>query len=202
MKFSLIAAATVALAGLASANGIQTDEHCRTFVTAEVAQSCVEFAEANGASLLTFKNINSGLPSDCVVEQGQKYCVSVGRTHAKRCLAEKKKAEEKKKQEQEQQKEEEEPKQEEKPAKKPSGNAPSEYAIPRSETSGLRLVNKINENCQWYYTILPEDDGCYAVAEKNNIPVETLYKLNKNLHSKEPNVCDNLDTGKTYCIGL
>lgn len=169
---------------------------------AEVAQSCVEFTEANGVNFRTFQDINSGLPSNCVVEKDQEYCISVGHTRAKRCLAEKKKAEEKKKQEQEQQKEEEQPKQEEKPAKKPSGNAPSEYAIPRSETSGLRLVNKINENCQWYYTILPEDDGCYAVAEKNNIPVETLYKLNKNLHSKEPNVCDNLDTGKTYCIGL
>ncbi|CDS03178.1 hypothetical protein LRAMOSA00580 [Lichtheimia ramosa] len=201
MKFSLIAAATVALAGLASANAIEHDVHCTKFVTADVAESCVKFAESNGANLRTLLDLNNGLPTDCVVEKDQQYCISVGHTRAKRCLAEKKKAEEKKKQEQEQQPKEEKPKQQEKP-KKPSGNAPSEYAIPRSETSGLKLVNKINENCQWYYTILPEDDGCYAVAEKNNIPVETLYKLNKNLHSKEPNVCDNLDTGKTYCIGL
>ena len=168
---------------------------------ADVAESCVNFAEANGANLRTLLDLNSGLPTDCVVKKDQEYCVSVGHTRAKRCLAEKKKAEEKKKQQQEEQEEQEKPKQQEKP-KKPSGNAPSEHAIPRSETSGLRLVNKINENCQWYYTILPEDGGCYDVAEKNNIDVNDLYRLNKNLHSKEPNVCDNLDTGKTYCIAL
>lgn len=46
MKFSLIAAATVALAGLASANAIEHDVHCTKFVTGRLLFSHFTFEQS------------------------------------------------------------------------------------------------------------------------------------------------------------
>ncbi|KAI9313065.1 hypothetical protein BX666DRAFT_2030457 [Dichotomocladium elegans] len=209
MKFSLVAAVTLAISGLASA-GVHPAEYCTTKAVATEPASCSEFAVSKGLPPAVFAILNHGTDlENCSVTPGNEYCIAAPRTKAKRCLAEKKKAEkaaaEKAAAEKAAAEKEAAEKAEEKPEEKPAApasGAPSVHAIPRSKTGGLNLVNKINPDCQWYYTILPADEGCDAVAAKNNIPVSQLYSLNKNLHSKAPNTCDNLDTGKTYCVSL
>ncbi|KAI9320863.1 hypothetical protein BX666DRAFT_1912068 [Dichotomocladium elegans] len=210
MKFTIFAAAALAVAGFASA-ATHPAEYCTNLAIATENTSCTAFAESKGLNPAVFAILNHGSNlDDCTVTKGEQYCIAAPRTKAKRCLAEKKKAAAAAAaSESEDSVPPTSPTTTENaapadPTTAPSSNsdAPSPYAIPKSETGGLRLVNKINPNCKWFYTILPTDGGCSDVAAKNNIPETTLYSLNKNLHSMAPNTCDNLDTGKTYCIGL
>ncbi|CDH52801.1 predicted protein [Lichtheimia corymbifera JMRC:FSU:9682] len=187
MKFSLVAVASLALAGMASA---APAINCSKTVTAVQTTTCDAFAKAQA----------------CTINAGDKVCVEAPKTKAKRCLAEKKGSASSSSSSSDE---------EAAPAadaasteadSKPASNsgAPSEYALSKEqvESQGLKLVNKINPNCKWFYTITPDDVACEDVSAKNNIDQATLFKLNKNLHSKAPNTCDNLDTGKTYCVGL
>ncbi|KAJ8663458.1 hypothetical protein O0I10_000698 [Lichtheimia ornata] len=203
MKFSLVAVASLALAGMASA---APAINCSKTVTAVQTTTCDAFAKAQGIAPEVFATVNKIVDLDqaCTINAGDKVCVEAPKTKAKRCLAEKKGSSSSSSSDEEAA-----------PAadaasteadSKPASNsgAPSEYALSKEqvESQGLKLVNKINPNCKWFYTITPDDVACEDVSAKNNIDQATLFKLNKNLHSKAPNTCDNLDTGKTYCVGL
>ncbi|KAI7881351.1 hypothetical protein K492DRAFT_236759 [Lichtheimia hyalospora FSU 10163] len=201
MKFSLVAVASLALAGMASA---APAINCSKTVTAVQTTTCDAFAKAQGLAPEVFATVNKIVDLDqaCTINAGDKVCVEAPKTKAKRCLAEKKGSSASSDEEAA-------------PAadaaatdaaakSSSSSGAPSKYAVSKEqvESQGLKLVNKINPKCKWFYTITPQDVACEDVASKNNIDQATLFKLNKNLHSKAPNTCDNLDTGKTYCIAL
>ncbi|CAO3667143.1 unnamed protein product [Umbelopsis vinacea] len=53
--------------------------------------------------------------------------------------------------------------------------------------------------CRKFYTIT-DADSCSSVAKKFHISEATLYALNPGLHHAGAHLCDNLDTGKKYCV--
>ncbi|KAI7848202.1 hypothetical protein BDC45DRAFT_541218 [Circinella umbellata] len=207
MKFTLISAATLAIAGFASAAFVP----CETTATVDKSLSCAATAEANGLDLTQFAHINK-LPTeanacDIALKVLDSVCVDQTHAHSKRCLAEKKAAEEKaaaekKAAEEKAAQEQPEEQEEQQPASQPSGSGPSPQAIPAAEAGNLRIVNKAAADCTWYYVITAADSGCVDVAEKNGITAQQLYSYNKNLHSKGVHECDNLDDGKAYCVSV
>ncbi|KAI8147374.1 hypothetical protein BJV82DRAFT_664613 [Fennellomyces sp. T-0311] len=215
MKFSLISAATLAIAGVASA------AYCEKSIPVPPGLTCQQAADLYNVDLNTILNNQRWTEAECdaKIKSINSICVQAPRTKAKRCLAEKKaaaekaaaekKAAEEKAVAEEAPVEEEEPAVEEEPAAEKeesssSSGAPSAGAVSAADAKaqGLRIVNKANPNCKWFYVITAADTGCEDVATKNGIDVETLYDLNKNLHRFEPNTCDNLDDGKAYCVGI
>ncbi|KAF7724842.1 hypothetical protein EC973_000727 [Apophysomyces ossiformis] len=197
MKFSLVAATLAIAAGSVSA--VHPVHSCTETHTALVGETCQTLVQKYNVAQDDLYRWNHGLQSfgndKCNnLKVGKEYCVKAPKTKAKRCLAEKKKN--KKKHHEEKKKKEEEEK-DKKPAKQ--DKKPSE-----SNQGNVKLnkANHIVPNCKKFYTITPEDTGCEAVAAKNGINVEQLYAWNKGLHHKGEHICDNLDTGKAYCVGV
>ncbi|KAI9263371.1 hypothetical protein BDA99DRAFT_510066 [Phascolomyces articulosus] len=208
MKFTLISAATLAIAGLVSAGVVP----CQTTAKVDKSLSCAETAAQNGLSVDAFIHVNkfqTESACDIALQLVDSVCVDQKHSHTKRCLAEKKAAEkkaaeekaaaEKKAAEEKAAQEEKDSQEKEQPAA-PSGKGPSPNAIPASQAGSLRIVNKADENCTWYYVITAADSGCADVASKNGITANDLYNLNRNLHREGVHECDNLDDGKAYCV--
>ncbi|KAG2178349.1 hypothetical protein INT44_001499 [Umbelopsis vinacea] len=53
--------------------------------------------------------------------------------------------------------------------------------------------------CRQFHTIT-NSDSCTSVAKKFHISTSTFYALNPGLHHAGDHICDNLDTGKKYCV--
>lgn len=168
--------------------------------------TCAAFAKAQNIAPEVFATINKivDLDQPCNINAGDKLCVEAPKTKAKRCLAEKKSSSSSTNAAAAPAADAAATQADASSSSSSNSGAPSQYALSKEqvESQGLTLVHKINPNCKWFYTITPNDVACEDVAAKNNIDQATLFKLNKNLHSKAPNTCDNLDTGKTYCVGL
>jgi LysM repeat protein len=45
-------------------------------------------------------------------------------------------------------------------------------------------------------TLVTNSDNCVKLAKKYGLSLSAFYKLNPSVHSS----CDNLDTGKNYCV--
>ncbi|KAI8065234.1 hypothetical protein BC940DRAFT_85688 [Gongronella butleri] len=63
-------------------------------------------------------------------------------------------------------------------------------------------VRHIVPNCNKYATVLPSDADCTSFSAKHGIKESQLYQWNKGLHHAGAHLCDNLDTGKAYCVGV
>ncbi|KAI9011872.1 hypothetical protein CLU79DRAFT_839304 [Phycomyces nitens] len=70
-----------------------------------------------------------------------------------------------------------------------------------ASTNGLHLASHTDPNCKKYYTVLA-NDGCESVAKKNGITQAQLFKYNTGLHHVGEHLCDNLDTGRAYCVAV
>ncbi|KAL0089797.1 secreted LysM domain-containing protein [Phycomyces blakesleeanus] len=173
MKFTIIATAALALAGMVSA--VHPTRSCVSHYNAVEGDSCQSVALAKGITAEKFVELNHGL-ADLGVEGcaslkvGKRYCVSAPKTNAKRCLT----------------------------AKKEDADKSGTTVTSRPSNA----VNKIVDNCNKYYTIAESDSGCSDVASKNGIDEEELYAWNQGLHHAGDHLCDNLDTGKAYCVGV
>ncbi|KAG0169223.1 hypothetical protein DFQ28_003755 [Apophysomyces sp. BC1034] len=206
MKFAIIAATLAIAAGSVSA--VHPTQSCVQTHVAAPGDTCKSLANTYNVKVGDLHRWNHGLESfgneKCnKLVVGKAYCVHAPRTKAKRCLSEKKKAAaQKKKAAEEAAKkaaEDAKKKADQEAAKK---DKPSQ---PKPTDNGNVKLNKANHivpNCKKFYTITTEDNGCADVAQKNGIDVEQLYSWNKGLHHKGEHICDNLDTGKAYCVGV
>ncbi|KAH8551680.1 hypothetical protein BGW37DRAFT_556930 [Umbelopsis sp. PMI_123] len=53
--------------------------------------------------------------------------------------------------------------------------------------------------CRQTHTVT-NTDTCSSIAQKYHISTATFYALNPGLHHAGAHICDNLDTGKKYCV--
>jgi hypothetical protein len=133
--------------------------------------------------LLTF---NHGLQKDATTLPESALCVAASKTHAKRCLSGKNSHKKSTT---------------DKPAaKKPAAKKPSTSTSTTKAPSNA--VNHIVPNCNKYATVLPSDSDCTAFSKTHGIAESNLYKWNTGLHHAGDHLCDNLDTGKAYCVGV
>ncbi|KAG0167673.1 hypothetical protein DFQ29_000308 [Apophysomyces sp. BC1021] len=174
MKFTLAVTATLALASMASA--LQARGSCTKFHTAEVDETCNSIAEKYNTDVQSLYLWNTDLTQDNCnsLSQGQEYCVES--EYLKRSLntfrARKRAAREAQKHGK-------------KPAKK-GGKKPAKKGGKKPAKKGVTSA----------------DNGCADVASKNGITLDQLYGWNTGLHHKGEHICDNLDDGKAYCVGV
>ncbi|KAI8079730.1 uncharacterized protein BX664DRAFT_361909 [Halteromyces radiatus] len=185
MKFSLIAVATLAIAGMASA--VHPTHACTKVVDVAQGQTVADVANIVNVPVEDLIKFNHGLQLDSVVPV-KSLCVAASKSNAKRCLAEKKVQKKK-------------PSNKKKPStKKPSSNKKKPSSTPTKAPSNA--VRHIVPNCNKYATVLPSDADCTSFSKRNGIKESDLYKWNKGLHHAGDHLCDNLDTGKAYCVGV
>ncbi|OBZ89774.1 hypothetical protein A0J61_02176 [Choanephora cucurbitarum] len=63
-------------------------------------------------------------------------------------------------------------------------------------------VRHIISTCTKYATVKSSDSWCEPFAQRNGITAAQLYSWNAGLHSSGKHVCDNLDDGRAYCVGV
>ncbi|KAI8385777.1 hypothetical protein BD560DRAFT_384313 [Blakeslea trispora] len=63
-------------------------------------------------------------------------------------------------------------------------------------------VRHIISTCNKYATVKASDSWCEPFAKKNGITSAQLFAWNAGLHSSGKHLCDNLDDGKAYCVGI
>lgn len=176
--------------------------------TAAYGETCQQLAARAGIQVEQLENYNHGLDCNSGLLANEVYCIQAPKTKAKRCLREKQKAAAANKGSSSSSSSSTTTSKavaaaSSTPASSGSSSssgAPSQYAVPASEATNK--VSRYNSSCKWFYTITTEDAGCDAVAAKNNISTDTFYGLNPGLHHAGDHICDNLDTGKAYCVGL
>ncbi|KAI8342266.1 hypothetical protein BC941DRAFT_412299 [Chlamydoabsidia padenii] len=193
MKFSLIAVATLAIAGMASA--VHPTHSCTKLITPQVGESVTDIASKVGISVDDLLAFNHGLKIDRVPTNA--LCIAASKTHAKRCLSGKN-AHKGKKPSKPTKKPSKPTKKPSKPTKKP--NKPTKPSTTTKAPSNA--VRHIVPNCNKYATVLPSDADCTSFSKKHGIAESDLYKWNKGLHHAGDHLCDNLDTGKAYCVGV
>ncbi|SAL95046.1 hypothetical protein [Absidia glauca] len=189
MKFSLIAVATLAIAGMASA--VHPTHSCTKLITPAAEDSVASIAGKAGISVDDLLAFNHGLHLDSVPKNA--LCVAASKTHAKRCLSSKNKKKPTKKPSKKPSKPTKKPS---KPTKKPSKPSTTSSKAPSN------AVRHIVANCNKYATVQPSDADCTSFSKKHGIAESNLYKWNKGLHHAGDHLCDNLDTGKAYCVGV
>ncbi|CAO3610355.1 unnamed protein product [Cunninghamella blakesleeana] len=186
MKFSLIAVATLAIAGMASA--VHPVPGCTKTVRAE-HQSLAAFAKAHDVKVVDVMNLN-GLEKQNAQLGNRKVCIE---GPAAASDAESKFEAKAKKQPKKQPKKKNPPK---------SGNPPKGIKK-RAGQSSKRPANstrRVDPKCNLWCTVLKTDIECGGFAKSNGISEERLYDLNPGLHRVGEHRCDNLDTGKAYCV--
>ncbi|ORZ07814.1 hypothetical protein BCR42DRAFT_442405 [Absidia repens] len=186
MKFSLIAVATLAIAGMASA--VHPTHACTKLVSVGENDTVTSIASKAGVTVEDLLTYNHGLKIDSIPKGS--LCAAASKTHAKRCLSEKKKNNKKKPS-----------KPSKKKPSKPSKKKPSKPSTTSSKAPS-NAVRHIVANCNKYETVLPSDADCTSFSKKHGIKESDLYKWNKGLHHAGDHLCDNLDTGKAYCVGV
>ncbi|ORY95307.1 hypothetical protein BCR43DRAFT_525052 [Syncephalastrum racemosum] len=72
--------------------------------------------------------------------------------------------------------------------------------IAAAKAAGWNLFSHVPSDCK-YVHLVSDGDGCDTVAKNAGIPESQLYSLNPGLHHAGDHMCDNLDTGKAYCVG-
>ncbi|KAG2178120.1 hypothetical protein INT43_003373 [Umbelopsis isabellina] len=76
--------------------------------------------------------------------------------------------------------------------KKPTTSKPS------GDTSGP-IAHRTIASCKVYHLVTPQD-GCESVMSKFHISPADFFKWNPGVHHSADHDCDNLDTGKRYCV--
>ncbi|KAG1048012.1 hypothetical protein G6F43_009569 [Rhizopus delemar] len=62
-----------------------------------------------------------------------------------------------------------------------------------------QVFGKPAEGCLQTHTIVPAD-SCVSVAFQYNLTDAEFFAMNPGLHHSIKHDCDNLDTGKPYCV--
>ncbi|KAI7862724.1 hypothetical protein BDF14DRAFT_1885784 [Spinellus fusiger] len=202
MKFTLIATATLALAGMASA--VHPTIKCEKFYTAVAKDSCLSVAKANGFSIQQFTEWNRGLVGNRChsLVPKKSYCISANTPVDRHVIAAKPTKPTKKPSKP--------VKKPTKPVKKPTKPSVKPTTKPTTKpapstggasTAGLHLAPHTAPNCKKYYVVKP-GDGCSIIAQKNKISEAQLYQYNTGLHHNAEHMCDNLDDGRAYCVAV
>ncbi|ORZ12384.1 hypothetical protein BCR42DRAFT_420509 [Absidia repens] len=180
MKFTLLAVATLAVAGMANAS--HPTHGCTKLVTVGENDTLDSVAQKAGTTVDKILAYNHGLKIDSVLSNV--LCTEASKTNAKRCLAEKSQKKEA-------------------AAAAPAPAASKKTASAATTTKApSNAVRHIVPNCNKYATVEPSDADCTAFSKRNNIAESDLYKWNQGLHHAGDHLCDNLDTGKAYCVGI
>ncbi|CAO3589063.1 unnamed protein product [Absidia cylindrospora] len=177
MKFTLLAVATLAVAGMA--NAAHPTHGCTKLVTVGENDTLASVAQKAGTTVDKLLEYNHGLKVDSVLSNV--LCTEASKTNAKRCLAEKS--------------------QKKKETAAPVAAA-SKKAAATVTKAPSNAVRHIVPNCNKYATVQPSDTDCTAFSKRNDIEEDNLYKWNQGLHHAGDHLCDNLDTGKAYCVGI
>ncbi|KAI9300937.1 hypothetical protein BJ944DRAFT_272232 [Cunninghamella echinulata] len=175
MKFSLIAVATIAIAGMASA--IHPKHGCTKLVQ---GNSVTEIAEKFNVPIDTLLSLNGGLKKDTAIG-GRSVCVSTSKTQVKATKKQPKKKQPKKKG----------------PSKPTKNKRPAKGLSTKRPASSVR---RVDPKCNLWSLVYSTDKDCAQFASENGIGEERLYDLNPGLHRVGEHRCDNLDTNKSYCV--
>ncbi|CAO3625506.1 unnamed protein product [Cunninghamella echinulata] len=173
MKFSLVAVATIAIAGMASA--IHPQHGCTKLVQ---GNSVSEIAKQYNVPSDLIYSLNGGLKKDTDI-RGRNLCVSTSKAQVK---ATKKK-------------------QPKKMAPKKKG--PTKNKRPASGLSTKRpasSIRRVDPKCNLWSLVYKTDKDCAQFASENGLSEERLYDLNPGLHRVGEHRCDNLDVKKSYCV--
>ncbi|KAL0085143.1 secreted LysM domain-containing protein [Phycomyces blakesleeanus] len=189
MKFSLLAVSAFFLATMVAAapSTVCTGKHVAT-----KGETCASMAKHYKISVKNLQQWNSGLGSNVKkcskITTGKSYCVKRGpkkvttkKTTTKKSTTKKtttKKTTTK---------------------KTTTKKSTTTKASPATSTNGLHLAPHTDPNCKKYYVVV-DGDGCDTAAKKNGITEAQLYKWNTGLHHAGDHLCDNLDTGRAYCV--
>ncbi|KAI9007578.1 hypothetical protein CLU79DRAFT_891992 [Phycomyces nitens] len=211
MKFTLIATATMALIGMVSA--IHPVHSCIRFHVANPGESCNAISNQYSVSIDNLRKWNHGLTHNhkdrcATLFPGVPYCVLATKPKITRSLfkkrASKSSSKDKKKVTKKVQKK---PKKAKKTTKKTTKKSAKKTKKTTKKTTkkashaGLNIANRTDPNCKKYH-VVKSTDSCYSVAKANKISMNKFYSLNAGLHHLGDHICDNLDTGKAYCVAV
>ncbi|KAI9012534.1 hypothetical protein CLU79DRAFT_770333 [Phycomyces nitens] len=181
MKFSLLAVSAFFLATMVAAapSTVCTGKHVAT-----KHETCASMAKHYKISVKNLQQWNSGLGSNVKkcgkITTGKSYCVKRGpKKTTKKTTKKSTKT----------------------TTKKTTKKATTTKKAPATSTNGLHLAPHTAPNCKKYYVVV-DGDGCDTAAKKNGITEAQLYKWNTGLHHAGDHLCDNLDTGRAYCVGV
>ncbi|KAL0077175.1 carbohydrate-binding module family 50 protein [Phycomyces blakesleeanus] len=203
MKFTLIATATMALVGMVSA--IHPIHSCTLLHTASSGESCKALAQKYNVSVEDLRSWNHGLTNSsedrCLnLFPGVPYCVLASDPKVKRTLFAKRAAKTTKKSAKKTTKKAKKTtKKAKKTTKKAAKKTTKKAKSPKK--ASLNIANRTDPNCKKYH-VVKSTDSCYSVAKVNNISLNKFYSLNLGLHHLGDHICDNLDTGKAYCVAV
>ncbi|CAM0139471.1 hypothetical protein VKS41_004718 [Umbelopsis sp. WA50703] len=68
-----------------------------------------------------------------------------------------------------------------------------------SSFAATAFANGPAPGCLQTYTI-KDGDGCEGIAASFSLTPDEFYNMNPGLHHAGDHLCDNLDTGKPYCV--
>ncbi|KAI9258466.1 hypothetical protein BY458DRAFT_557934 [Sporodiniella umbellata] len=206
MKFA-VAAAALTLASAVSAVCLQE-------YTAKANDTCQSVAQAHGVDVEVLSKLNSELSAVCnKLVAGKSYCIASGLSkrakkskkpvHKKKVTKKAKKSSHKKPAKKHTKKPAAKKPAAKKPAAKTGGQShPGDTWSSTPKNAPKNAVRHITPNCKKYSTVTKKDSWCGDFAKRNGISTNNLYKWNAGLHSSGKHVCDNLDDGKAYCVGI
>ncbi|KAJ2965150.1 hypothetical protein NQZ79_g119 [Umbelopsis isabellina] len=75
---------------------------------------------------------------------------------------------------------------------------PTTSTKPSGDTTGP-IAHRTIASCKEYHLVTPQD-GCESLISKFHISSADFFKWNPGVHHSADHDCDNLDTGKRYCV--
>lgn len=225
MKFTAIAVALTFAATVSAYQGPVAG--CKQTVTVKSGDSCEALAASHGLSVPELIKINTGLhwgPGHYCdnLDIGKKYCVkgpnSKSTSTPKKTTVSKKSAEHKAKCAKKKAKKAAALKEAAKKAsskkhttKKSSSKKSTKKTTkahtttkkpttskPSGDTSGP-IAHRTIASCKEYHLVTPQD-GCESVISRFHLSPADFFKWNPGVHHSADHDCDNLDTGKRYCV--
>ncbi|CAM0141536.1 hypothetical protein VKS41_003748 [Umbelopsis sp. WA50703] len=75
---------------------------------------------------------------------------------------------------------------------------PTTSTKPSGDTTGP-IAHRTIASCKEYHLVTPQD-GCESLISNYHITSAEFFKWNPEVHHSADHDCDNLDTGKRYCV--
>ncbi|KAH8550044.1 hypothetical protein BGW37DRAFT_499881 [Umbelopsis sp. PMI_123] len=200
MKFTLVAAA-IAIAA-SSVSAMTPAAGCTKFHTVVKGDSCEAVAAANHITVSKLVSLNHGLhwgPGHYCdnLDVGKKYCVKDPKKCAKKKAMLKSKALAAKKSSKKTTKK---TTKKHTTTKKKATTTKKSTSTPKvsGDTTGP-IAHRTIASCKTYH-LVTDKDSCTSLISDYHISAADFYKWNPGVHHAGAHQCDNLDTGKRYCV--